>query len=97
LWKGAELWIDPEIDQGFGLADTHGVAGFPSSESFKLGFNYPYARVQRYFDANSEPPGADSWQILRHRHIRHQPIRKLWLRRMNWAVPVTCRKPRRAI
>jgi len=49
LWQGAELWIDPELDQGFGLANTHGVAGFPSSESFKLGFDYPYARVQRYF------------------------------------------------
>jgi high affinity Mn2+ porin len=27
LWTGAELWFDPEIDQGFGLSDTHGVAG----------------------------------------------------------------------
>ena len=49
LWQGAELWIDPEIDQGFGFADTHGVAGFPSAESYKLGATYPYARVQRYF------------------------------------------------
>ncbi len=49
LWRGAELWIDPEIDQGFGLADVHGAAGFPSGEAFKLGATYPYARVQRYF------------------------------------------------
>jgi high affinity Mn2+ porin len=49
LWRGAELWIDPEIDQGFGLATTHGVAGFTSAEAYKLGFDYPYARVQRYF------------------------------------------------
>ena len=49
LWQGAELWIDPEIDQGFGFAGTHGVAGFPSAESYKLGATYPYARVQRYF------------------------------------------------
>jgi high affinity Mn2+ porin len=49
LWHGAELWIDPEIDQGFGLANTHGVAGFPSAEAYKLGFSYPYARVQRAF------------------------------------------------
>ena len=48
-WRGAELWVDPEIDQGFGLADTHGVAGFPSAELYKLGFSYPYARLQRYF------------------------------------------------
>ena len=49
LWRGAELWIDPEIDQGHGLADTHGAAGFPSAEAYKLGFDDPYARVQRYF------------------------------------------------
>jgi high affinity Mn2+ porin len=49
LWKGAEFWIDPEIDQGHGLADTHGVAGFLSGESYKLGFDYPYARANRYF------------------------------------------------
>jgi high affinity Mn2+ porin len=49
LWQGAELWIDPEIDQGHGLAETHGVAGFTSGEAYKMGFSYPYARVNRYF------------------------------------------------
>jgi len=49
LWQGAELWVNPEIDQGFGFADTHGAAGFPNGESYKLGAEYPYARVQRYF------------------------------------------------
>jgi high affinity Mn2+ porin len=49
LWQGAELWISPEIDQGFGLANTHGVAGFPSGESYKLGSSYPYTRMQRGF------------------------------------------------
>jgi high affinity Mn2+ porin len=49
LWQGAELWVNPEIDQGFGFANTHGSAGFPSGESYKLGADYPYARVQRYF------------------------------------------------
>jgi high affinity Mn2+ porin len=49
LWRGAEFWADPEVDQGHGLADTHGVAGFPSAEAYKIGADYPYARVQRYF------------------------------------------------
>jgi len=49
LWKGAELWVNPEVDQGFGLANTHGTAGFTSGESYKLGADDPYARVQRYF------------------------------------------------
>jgi high affinity Mn2+ porin len=49
LWQGAELWISPEIDQGFGLGDTHGVAGFTSGEAYKLGAAYPYVRMQRGF------------------------------------------------
>ena len=49
LWQGAELWITPEIDQGFGFADTHGAAGFPSGESYKLGSSYPYVRMHRGF------------------------------------------------
>jgi high affinity Mn2+ porin len=49
LWRGAEFWANPEIDQGFGLGNTHGAAGFPSGESYKLGANYPYARIQRAF------------------------------------------------
>ena len=47
LWQGAEFWFDPEIDQGFGLGNTHGAAGFPSAEAYKLGYAFPYARVQR--------------------------------------------------
>lgn len=27
-WQDAEFWIDPEIDQGFGLSNTVGAAGF---------------------------------------------------------------------
>jgi high affinity Mn2+ porin len=49
LWQGAELWFNPEIDQGFGFANTHGVAGFPSAEAYKIGSDYPYARIQRAF------------------------------------------------
>ena len=49
LWPGAEIWIAPEIDQGFGLDDTLGVAGFPSGEAYKVGENHPYLRWQRMF------------------------------------------------
>ncbi|MDR3511987.1 MAG: carbohydrate porin [Caulobacteraceae bacterium] len=48
-WKGAEIWINPEIDQGFGLSNTLGVAGFPSGEAYKVGANTPYFRMQRFF------------------------------------------------
>jgi high affinity Mn2+ porin len=49
LWQGAEFWFNPEIDQGFGLSGTFGVAGFPSGESYKVGAVYPYARLPRMF------------------------------------------------
>jgi high affinity Mn2+ porin len=49
LWAGAEGWITPEIDQGFGLDNTLGVAGFPSGEAYKVGKNQPYLRLPRAF------------------------------------------------
>jgi len=49
LWAGAEGWIDGEIDQGFGLDDTRGVAGFPSAEAYKVGGDKPYLRLPRLF------------------------------------------------
>jgi hypothetical protein len=36
LWPGAKLWF-PEIDQGFGLSTTLGVAGFTSAAACKVG------------------------------------------------------------
>lgn len=48
-WKGGELWVDPEVDQGFGLSNTLGVAGFPSAEAYKVGKKHPYVRLQRLF------------------------------------------------
>ena len=29
-WRGGELWFSPELDQGFGVGNTHGAAGYPS-------------------------------------------------------------------
>ncbi len=48
-WQGGELWANPEIDQGFGLSNTLGVAGFPSAEAYKVGRSDPYFRLQRLF------------------------------------------------
>ncbi|MBV9198646.1 MAG: carbohydrate porin, partial [Alphaproteobacteria bacterium] len=48
-WTGAEIWINPEVDQGFGLSNTFGVAGYPSGEAYKLGKSTPYFLVQRGF------------------------------------------------
>lgn len=48
-WNGAEIWINPEIDQGFGLSNTLGAAGFPNAEAYKVGKMTPYFKLQRAF------------------------------------------------
>jgi high affinity Mn2+ porin len=49
IWGGGELYANPEIDQGFGLSNTVGVAGYPSGEAYKVGKSEPYFRLQRLF------------------------------------------------
>ena len=49
LWPGSEVWLNGELDQGFGLDDTTGAAGFPSGEAYKVGRNQPYLRLPRAF------------------------------------------------
>ena len=58
LGSGAELWINPEIDQGFGLDDTQGLAGFPSGEAYKVGRDHPYLRLPRLFVRETLDRGA---------------------------------------
>jgi high affinity Mn2+ porin len=63
LWQGAELWINPDIDQGFGLASTHGVAGFPGAEAYKVGADYPYVRVSRAFVRQTIDLGGETQKL----------------------------------
>jgi len=63
LWQGAEAWINPEIDQGFGLSSTLGVAGFTSGEAFKQGADNPYTRLQRAFVRQTIDLGGDSQKV----------------------------------
>lgn len=62
-WEGGEIWINPEIDQGFGLSGTFGVAGFPSAEAYKVGAAYPYARVPRMFLRQTIELGGDEQKV----------------------------------
>jgi high affinity Mn2+ porin len=59
LWQGAEIWITPEVDQGLGLDDTLGVAGFPSGEAYKVGSDHPYFRLQRAFVRQTTDSGGE--------------------------------------
>jgi high affinity Mn2+ porin len=63
LWQGAEFWVNPEIDQGFGLSSTLGLAGFPSAEAYKLGSDDPYLRVPRYFIRQTIDFGAGTEKV----------------------------------
>ncbi len=58
-WQGAEIWVNPEVDQGFGLHDTLGAAGFPSGEAYKVGAADPYVRLQRLFLRQTIDLGGD--------------------------------------
>ena len=63
LWDGAEAWINPEIDQGFGLSRTLGVAGFTSGEAYKQGADYPYTRLHRAFVRQTIDLGGETQKI----------------------------------
>ncbi|MBY0383017.1 MAG: carbohydrate porin [Xanthobacteraceae bacterium] len=63
LWEGAEAWFNPEIDQGFGLSNTLGVAGFVSGEAYKQGATYPYTRIQRAFVRQTINLGGETQKI----------------------------------
>jgi high affinity Mn2+ porin len=63
LWNGAEFWINPEIDQGFGLSNTLGIAGFPSGEAYKIGANKPYLRIPRVFVRQVFDLGGDTQSV----------------------------------
>lgn len=49
LWQGGELYYNPELLQGYGLADTVGAAGFPNGEAQKSNFPYPRYNTSRLF------------------------------------------------
>jgi high affinity Mn2+ porin len=49
LWRGAELYVNPELDQGFGLSQTLGIAGFPNGEAQKAAYPVPRVNVDRLF------------------------------------------------
>jgi high affinity Mn2+ porin len=44
-WQGAELYVTPELFQGFGLSNTNGIADFPNGEAFKVGTRTPVGQI----------------------------------------------------
>jgi high affinity Mn2+ porin len=48
-WDGTEIYVNPELMQGFGLNNTLGVAGFPNGEAQKSNFPAPRIDIARVF------------------------------------------------
>jgi high affinity Mn2+ porin len=63
LTPGTEVWIDPEIDQGFGLSNTLGIAGYASGEAYKVGQSAPYFRLQRFFVRQTFDLGGERQEV----------------------------------
>jgi high affinity Mn2+ porin len=63
VWDGGEVYANPEIDQGFGLSNTLGVAGFPSGEAYKVGKAEPYFRLQRLFFRQTFDLGGEDGKV----------------------------------
>jgi high affinity Mn2+ porin len=59
-WDGGEAWANLEMDQGFGLSDTLGVASFPNGQGSKVGKAIPYYRLHRLFFRQTFDLGGES-------------------------------------
>jgi high affinity Mn2+ porin len=49
LWQGGELYYNPELLQGFGVANTTGAGGYPQGEAQKSNFPFPQYSTSRLF------------------------------------------------
>lgn len=49
LWQGGELYYNPELLQGFGMANTTGAGGYPQGEAQKSNFPFPQYSTSRLF------------------------------------------------
>ena len=62
-WDGTEIYVNPELMQGFGLSDTLGVAGFPNGEAQKSNFPIPRIDIARVFVRQTFGLGGDQETI----------------------------------
>jgi high affinity Mn2+ porin len=49
LWKGAELYLNPELSGGGGLSGAVGIAGFPNGEIYRVGNPTPVITPARFY------------------------------------------------
>jgi high affinity Mn2+ porin len=63
LWRGAEFYFNPELLQGFGLANTVGAGGYPNGEAQKSNFPYPRFNPSRVFLRQEFGLGGDTEKV----------------------------------
>jgi len=49
LWKGAEIYLNPEVLAGKGISSTLGIAGFPNGEIYRVDSARPKITLARLF------------------------------------------------
>ena len=59
-WRGAQIWVNPEVGQGLALSDSKGVASYLNSEAPRGGSSTAYVRIQRLFLAQTFNLGGKS-------------------------------------
>jgi high affinity Mn2+ porin len=63
LWHGAEAHVDGLMWQGFGLANTFGVEGFPNGEAYRIGTAVPNGAIARLFIRQTIGFGGDQEDV----------------------------------
>jgi high affinity Mn2+ porin len=49
LWKGAQVYFDPELSGGSGFSQTRGIAGFPNGEVYRVSDASPHIYIARLY------------------------------------------------
>ena len=49
LWKGGEIYFNPEVSGGTGLSQTKGIAGFPNAEIYRVDDANPKFNLSRLY------------------------------------------------
>ena len=63
LWRGAELFGDVLVWQGFGLGNAVGLEAFPNGEAFKVGTKTPNVTMARLFLRQSFDLGGEQEKV----------------------------------
>ncbi|HMK39296.1 MAG TPA: carbohydrate porin, partial [Bacteroidota bacterium] len=63
LWKGGEVYFNPELSAGGGFSSTTGIAGFPNGEVYRVDNPAPKVFIARLF-LRQEIPLGDETEVV---------------------------------